>query len=118
MDNKKTKKTKIEFELDGKPYVLEFTADSIRKMVKRGFDITKAEEELLILGETLFCASFIANHDDVKESVRREIFKELCAMADDDDESTSIEAVVAQMFSEAVEELNSHRGNVKWKVVS
>ena len=42
----KTQKTKITFELDGKPYVLEYTADSLRKMIKRGFDINKAEAEL------------------------------------------------------------------------
>ena len=113
----KTQKTKIEFEWDGKPIVLEYTADSIRKMVKRGFDITKAEKELLILGETLFCGAFIANHDDIKESVRRDIYKELCeAYEDEGGESESIESAVADMFSEAIEELNTHRGNVKWKV--
>ena len=110
-----TRKTKIEFEWDGEKYVLEYTADSLRTMVKRGFDITKVEAELLILAETLFVGSFIANHDDVEEPVRREIFKELCAMTEGD-ESESIESVVVQMFTEAVNELGSHRGNVKWKV--
>lgn len=113
----KTQKTKIEFDWDGKHIVLEYTADALRKMVKRGFDITKAEEELLILVETLFCGAFIANHDDIKESVRREIYKEICENSDDEDgESDTIDNVIIQMFTEAVEELNSHRGNVKWKV--
>lgn len=113
----KTEKTKIEFEWDGKKIVLEYTADSLRKMVKRGFDITKAEEELLILVETLFCGAFIANHDDIKETERRAIYKEICENSEDEDgKSDSIDNVIIQMFSEAIDELNSHRGNVKWKV--
>ena len=110
----KTQKTKITFELDGKPYVLEYTADSLRKMIKRGFDINKAEAELLLLGSELFSGAFIANHDDVEEVKRIEIFKELCAMTESEDES--IEAVLLNMFMEAVAELNTHRGNVKWKL--
>jgi hypothetical protein len=109
----KTEKTRIEFDWEGKHYVLEYTADSIKKMEKRGFDISKIDERLLSLAETLFCGAFIANHDDVNEIKRREIFKELSAS---DEDGHGIEDAIAEMFREAVEEMQSHRGNVKWRM--
>ena len=111
----KTQKTKIEFEWDGKPIVLEYTADSLRKMEARGFDIGEIDKKLLTLGETLFCGAFIANHDNIEESVRREIFKEFSEISEDE-ESMKIDDVVAKMFEEALDELKSHRGNVKWRM--
>lgn len=110
----KTEKTKIQFEWEGKPITLEYTADSLRKMEERGFDITKVEKRLLTFGETLFCGAFIANHDDIEESVRREIFHEIGASAEECDEN--IDDVLAKMFEEAINELQSHRGNLKWSV--
>lgn len=122
-----TRKTKIEFEYEGRLITLEYTADSLRKMQERGFDVRQADAKILTLAEDLFCGAFIANHDDIKLSKRREIFKELCgepenpeADASDDDEETGlkgrIEGVVVQMFKEACEELASHRGNLKWRI--
>lgn len=118
----KTQKTRIEFEWNNKPIVLEYTADSLKKMQSRGFNVAKADEQLLTLGEDLFVGAFIANHDDIKVSERREIYKELCEACENADEigdnadANTIVGVCAEMFKEAVEELNSHRGNVKWKV--
>ena len=111
----KTQKTKIEFEWDGKNYVLEYTADSLRKMEARGFDIAEIDKKLLTLGETLFCGAFIANHDDVKERIRKEIYKEISAVSDDE-EAKSIEDAIIGMFQEALDELTSHRGNLKWRM--
>ena len=119
------KKTRIEFEYEGKKYTLEYTAASLRKMQERGFDVQKADTQLLTLAEDLFCGAFIANHDEVKTSVRREIYKELCDAcenpedADFEEDSTmrgKIERVVLDMFREACEELRSHKGNVKWRI--
>lgn len=109
----KTEKSKMEFDWEGKHYILEYTADSIKKMEARGFNIAKIDERLLSLAETLFCGAFIANHDEVKEIKRREIFKELSALNED---GISIEDGIAEMFKEAVEEMQSHRGNVKWRM--
>lgn len=110
----KTEKTTIEFEWDGKEIVLEYTADSLRKMEKRGFDISKIEERLLTISETLFVGAFIANHDDIKESVRREIFHEVSASAEEGGEN--LDEALAMMLEEAIEEMQSHRGNVKWRM--
>ena len=111
----KTERSKIEFEWDGKLIRLEFTADSLRKMEARGFDISKVEERLLTLGETLFVGAFIANHDDIKESKRRELYKEISEMSEGD-EAVSVNEALADMLREAIEEMQSHRGNLKWRV--
>jgi hypothetical protein len=109
----KTEKTKIEFDWNGKHIVLEYTADSLRKMEKRGFDVSEADKRLLSLGEDLFCGAFIENHDDIKEKERRELYKEISAS---DEDGNEIDAALAEMFSEAIEEIQSHRGNVKWRM--
>lgn len=111
----KTAKTKIEFEWDGKKIVLEYTADSIRKMEERGFDIGFVDKRLITLGETLFCGAFIANHDDIEESVRRELYNEFAASSDDET-SVQIDDALSNMFEEALTEMQSHRGNVKWRM--
>ena len=121
----KTKKTRIEFEYEGKQYTLEYTADSLRTLQARGFDVSTADSRLLTLGEELFCGAFIANHDDVDEETRKEIYRELCDALDNPEALTKeeqkatkgkIEAIVVQMFREACSELRSHRGNVKWRI--
>ena len=111
----KTEKTKIQFEWEGKLITLEYTADSLRKMEARGFDISEIDKKLLTLGETLFCGAFIANHDDIKESKRRELYKEIAASAEDS-EDEKIEAALADMLKEAIDEMQSHRGNLKWRM--
>ena len=111
----KTERTKIQFEWNGKPLTLEFTADSLRKMESRGFDVSEIDKHLLTIGETLFCGAFIAHHDDIEESTRKELFKEISAFADDN-ENDKIEEVLAKMFQEAIEELQSHRGNLRWRM--
>lgn len=111
----KTEKSIIEFEWDNKHIVLEYTADSLRKMEARGFDIGTMDKKLLTIGETLFCGAFIANHDDIKESKRKELYKEISEMSEGED-ATGVEEALARMFEEALEELTSHRGNLKWRM--
>lgn len=110
----KTERTKIQFEWEGKPLTLEFTADSLRKMEDRGFDITEIDKHLLTIGETLFCGAFIAHHDNISESKRKELFREISACAEDGEER--IEDVLANMLKEAIDEIQSHRGNLKWRM--
>lgn len=111
----KTQKTKIEFDWNDKHYVLEYTADSLRKMEARGFDISTIDKKLLSIGETLFSGAFIANHDNVKESERKQLYKEISATSDDED-SKGIDEVLTSMFEEGLQEITSHRGNVKWRM--
>lgn len=111
----KTAKTKIEFDWNGKHITLEYTADSLRKMEERGFDIGVIDKRLITVGETLFSGAFIANHDDIDEEIRRELYNEISSY-DDDGNGEKIEEVLAKMLQEAVDEMQSHRGNLKWRM--
>ena len=106
-------KTKIEFTRDNKDYVLEFTADSLKKMEKQGFNFGKIEERVISAMDELFCGLFIENHSDVPRKDRLEIFREL---GEATDEGEGIEEVISVMLDEALEELRQHKGNITWRV--
>ena len=109
----KTNKTRISFMYEGKKYTLEYTADSLKRLNKEGFDFANAEAQILSVPEDMFAGAFIANHNDVPQKKRIEIYHELCEASEDGSE---IDKVVAAMMSEAMTELRSHKGNVKWTV--
>ena len=106
-------KTKIEFTREGKDYVLEFTADSLKKMEKRGFNFNKVEDRIINAMDDLFCGLFIENHDGVPQKERLEIFHEL---TETEEGGVSIEDVMTEMLNEALTELRQHKGNVIWRV--
>lgn len=105
-------KTKIEFTRENQDYVLEFTADSLKKMEKRGFSFSKIEDRIISAMDDLFCGLFIENHDDVPNRERLEIFHELT----DEEDGASLEEVMTAMLNEALEEIRQHKGNIKWRV--
>lgn len=109
----KTAKTKIKFEYEGKKYTLEYTADSLKKLEKRGFDFFNAESRLIGAGEDLFAGAFIANHDDVPEAKRLEIYHEFTDAAESGE---GLDEAIITMLNEAITEIRSHRGNVKWTI--
>ena len=106
-------KTKIEFTRDGKDYTLEFTADSLKKMEKRGFSFSKVEDRILSAMDDLFCGLFIENHDDVPHKERLEIIREL---EESTDGGLAIEDAMTEMLNEALDELKQHKGNIAWRV--
>lgn len=109
----KNQKTKITFEYDGKPYTLEFTPDSLKQMERLGFKFSKMDDIILTAPEELFYGAFIANHKKTSRQLREEIWKALC---EEDENGEGISDVIGRMMSEAITELNSHQGNVKWSV--
>ena len=111
--NEKTEKTTVSFEYEGKPYKLEYTAASLKKLEDRGFDASLMESRTIQYPEEIFCGAFIANHDDVPYKKRMEIYHELSGTADGGEEIISVFTI---MVAEAIAEIRSHRGNVKWKV--
>ena len=106
-------KTKIEFTRDRKNYVLEYTADSLKKMEKRGFSFSKIEDQVLNAMDEMFCGLFIENHDDVPKKERLEIVREFTEASEDGEQ---IESVITAMLNEGLEELRQHKGNVSWRV--
>lgn len=109
---KKNEKTRIKFNYDGVDYTLEFTADSLKKMQARGFNFTNAES--ITAPEELFSGSFIANHNNVPERRRQEIYHDL---AEDAESGDALLDILGEMVSEAMDEITYHSGNTKWEVV-
>lgn len=109
----KTEKTRIKFEYDGKQYTLEYTAASLKKMERDGFDFTQMESRILSVPEALFSGAFIANHNNVPKQIREEIFH---SFSDETENGETLFDVLNTMISEAVEEINYHSGNTKWEV--
>ena len=105
--------TKIEFEYKGKPYTLQYTADSLKKMEAQGVDFTALDKKILTAGETLFVGSFIANHPETPKALAKEIYKEIKAEAEGGE---ALDDVLFKMFNEAIEEITQRRGNLGWKV--
>ena len=105
-------KTKIEFTRENKDYTLEFTADSLKKMEKRGVNFSTIQDNVVNAPTELFSGLFIEHHDDVPEDLRVEIFHELTEVEDGE----ALETVMVDMLGEAIEELRQHKGNVKWRV--
>ena len=112
----KTARTTMDFEYEGKPYSLYYTADTISKMEERGYNFANTEARLLSYPTALFIGAFIANHDDVPEEKRIEIFHELCAKESEDESALDIATILSAMAIEGIAEIRSHKGNVKWKV--
>lgn len=115
-EKEKTEKTRAEFDYEDKHYVLEYTAASLKKMEDRGFDASLMESRTIQYPEEIFCGAFIANHDDVPYEKRMEIFHELANEAENGTDADNIINVFTLMVGEAVAEIRSHKGNVKWKV--
>ena len=111
----KDTKTKIQFPSKGVDYTLEFTASSLKQMERQGFKFGKMDEIILTAPVELFCGAFIANHRSTPRKLREEIFEQLTASSEEGGEELT--EVLGSMLSEAIEELNSHQGNVKWSVV-
>ena len=111
----KDTKTKIKFPYNGNNYTLEFTASSLKQMERQGFKFGKMDEIILTAPVELFCGAFIANHRSTPRKLREEIFDQLCSSSKEGGEELT--EVLGNMLSEAIEELNSHQGNVEWSVV-
>ena len=110
----KDTKTKICFPYEGTDYVLEFTASSLKQMERQGFKFGKMDEIILTAPVELFCGAFIANHRATPRKLREKIYDELKSTSEDGGDDLT--EVLGSMLSEAIEELNSHQGNVKWSV--
>ncbi len=111
----KDTKTRITFEYEGTPYTLEYTASSLKQLERQGFSLGKIDENAVSANEELFAGAFLANHQYVPKRKRLEIYKELC---ESDENGDKLMEVINNMIAEALEELNTHKGNVKWTVLN
>lgn len=65
----------ITYPYEGKEYTLEFTADAIKTMVRRGFRVEDIEEKSIIVIPELFYGAFLAHHSNVKTEKLDEMWK-------------------------------------------
>ena len=112
MDNKRKQ---IIFTYDDVEYTLEFTADSLKRMERNGFKFGKMDEIVLTAPIELFCGAFESKHRKTPRKLREEIFNQL---AEDNENGQALTEVLGDMLSQAIEELNSHQGNVKWSILN
>ena len=111
----KDTKTEIGFTYKGVEYTLGFTASALKQMERDGFKFAKMDEMVLNAPVELFCGAFIAHHKNTPRKLRLEIYDALCSKSEESgDELTDI---LGTMLAEAIEELNSHQGNVEWRVL-
>ncbi len=106
----------IIFEIDGTEYALGFTADSLKQMERNGFKFGKMDESILTAPLELFCGAFIAKHRNVPRKRREEIYEMLTANENGEENKQSLAEALGILLSEAVEELNTHQGNVPWRL--
>lgn len=106
-------KTKITFEYEGKNYTLEYTADSLKKMERGGFDFSKMGERLLSGTEDLFYGAFLANHPDTTQETATAIYNAMASGSGEDTLAGALDSMVA----EAIESIANKQGNLQWKVV-
>lgn len=117
-------KTKIEFDYNGKHYVLEYTAASLKKMERSGVKFSKLDEMVFSAPEILFRGAFYANHSSENPATIHEIFKALKRTADDeeptyDEDGNEVDALISalgSMLEEAINEWKGRSGNSGWKV--
>lgn len=110
----KHQRTEIHIPYDGKEYVLAFTADSLKKAEKQGLlRLGTLSENLTTANENMFSAAFLAHHEFTPKSTRMKIYRELCEVNENEEELID---VINNMIAEALEEINSHQGNIMWTV--
>lgn len=118
----RNERTKIEFDYNGKHYILEFTADTLKKMERGGFKFGDMDKNIVTSPEDAFYWAFTTHHADTPTKVRKEIYNALARHGEGDDSEESADGLteyLAQMLVEAFDEIANRgngSGNVTWKV--
>ena len=99
----------INFTYEDKDYVLEFSRNSVRQMVNRGFVTEDVVTKPMTILPDLFAGAFIKNHPTIKRKKIDEIFSLM------KDKTTLVEALI-DLYNEPIEALleDPTEGNVEW----
>lgn len=106
---------KIEFEDDGKKYILEYNRESIEILERQGFNVKEMTEKPMTMLPLAFQGLFYKNHRNVKKSFVDECYKRF------KDKDKLIE-LMAEMIMETYNSLTSDedagdKGNITWEIV-
>lgn len=106
---------KIEFEDNGKKYVLEYNREAIEIMERQGFVASEMVKKPMTMLPLAFQGLFYKNHKDVRKSFIDECYERI------PNKSELIETI-AEMISETYntltdDEVKNEKGNLNWKIV-
>lgn len=103
---------KIEFNYNGKDYVLEYNRKSIEYIERQGFSISQLAEKPMLMLPMAFSGLFFKNHKNTKQSEIDEIY-------DNFKNKDMLINTIAEMLNEAYSSLqdDNQEGNIEWKVV-
>lgn len=106
---------KIEFEDEGKKYILEYNREAIEIMEKQGFVASEMVKKPMTMLPLAFQGLFYKNHKDVRKSFIDECYNRF------PNKGELIEAI-ADMITETYntltdENVENEKGNLKWKIV-
>ena len=105
---------KIEFNYNGKDYVLEYNRKSIEYIERQGFIISQLAEKPMLMLPMAFEGLFFKNHKNVKKSEIDEIYDKF-------KDKNALISTIAEMLNETYSTLQDdpeeNEGNIDWKVV-
>lgn len=103
---------KIEFNYNGKDYVLEYNRKSIEYIERQGFSISQLAEKPMLMLPMAFTGLFFKNHKNTRQSEIDEIY-------DNFKDKDMLINTIAEMLNEAYSSLqdDNKEGNIDWKVV-
>ena len=106
---------KIEFEDNGKKYVLEYNREAIEIMERQGFSASEMVSKPMTMLPLAFQGLFYKNHKDARKSFIDECYDRFSNKKD-------LIEVIAEMISETYntltnDEAEDEKGNLDWKIV-
>ena len=103
---------KIEFNYNGKEYVLEYNRKSIEYIERQGFTISQLAEKPMLMLPMAFSGLFFKNHKNTRQNEIDEIY-------DNFKDKDLLINTIAEMLNEAYSSLqdDNQEGNIEWKVV-
>lgn len=106
--------SRIKFKFKGEQYILEYSAQSITEMERRGFNAYEIPEKTFTLLPDLFAGAFVANHPAIPRNVIDEIYAQI-------DDKAELLDNLCEMYSVAIEqyisELKKARNGLKWEKI-
>lgn len=105
---------KIEFNYNGKDYVLEYNRKAIEFIERQGFMLTELATKPMLMLPMAFEGLFFKNHKNIKASEVNEIYDKFT-------NKDALISTIAEMLNETYSSLHDDpeddEGNIDWKVV-
>ena len=106
---------KIEFEVNGEKYVLEYTRESVALMERQGFEADELIKKPMLMLPLAFQGLFYKNH---RKITKQEIDKIYKSFKDKDKLMATIVDMLEECYTSLTEtEEGEDSGNIDWKIV-